>query len=95
MLTLGCGIMFQLPIVVFFLSQVGIVTPQLMRTYRKHSIVVILFIAALSTPPDVISQCLVGFPIWILYEISILISASIQKTRNIALAKAEKLKQEN
>lgn len=95
MLTLGCGLMFQLPIVVFFLSQVGIVTPELMRTYRKHSIVVILFIAALITPPDVISQCLVGFPIWVLYEISILISASIQKKRKLTLAKAEKLRQEN
>ncbi len=93
MLTLGCGLMFQLPIVVFFLSQVGIVTPELMRAYRKHSIVVILFISALITPPDVISQCLIGIPIWILYEISILISASIQKKRNITIAKAEKLRQ--
>lgn len=95
MLTLGCGLMFQLPIVVFFLSQVGIVTPEMMRTYRKHSIVVILFVSALITPPDVISQCLVGFPIWILYEISVLISASIQKKRNLVIAKAEKLREHN
>lgn len=93
MLTLGCGLMFQLPIVVFFLSQVGIVTPELMKSYRKHSIVAILFISALITPPDVISQCLIGIPIWVLYEISILISASIQKRRNLTLAKAEKLRQ--
>ncbi|WP_291725520.1 twin-arginine translocase subunit TatC [Bernardetia sp.] len=89
MLTLGCGLMFQLPIVVFFLSQVGIVTPEIMKAYRKHSIVVILFISALITPPDVISQCLIGIPIWVLYEMSILISASIQRKRNATLAKME------
>ncbi|WP_338764430.1 twin-arginine translocase subunit TatC [Bernardetia sp. ABR2-2B] len=93
MLTLGCGLMFQLPIVVFFLSQVGIVTPELMKAYRKHSIIVILFISALITPPDVISQCLIGIPIWFLYEMSILISATIQKKRNLAVAKAEKLRE--
>ncbi|PIY08863.1 MAG: twin-arginine translocase subunit TatC [Flexibacter sp. CG_4_10_14_3_um_filter_32_15] len=95
MLTLGCGLMFQLPIVVFFLSQVGIVTPELMKAYRKHSVVVILFVSALITPPDVISQCLIGIPIWVLYEMSILISASIQKKRNLAIAKAEKLREQN
>ena len=92
MLSLGCGLMFQLPIVVFFLSQVGIVTPEMMRAYRKHSIVIILFVSALITPPDVISQCLIAIPIWILYEISVLISSSIQKKRNVVILKAEKLR---
>jgi sec-independent protein translocase protein TatC len=80
-LTLGCGIMFQLPMLAFVLSKMGIITPALMRAYRKHSIVVILIVAAIITPPDVISQILVSLPLFILYEVSILISARVTKAR--------------
>ena len=77
MLVLACGLMFQLPMVVYFLSRVGVVTPKVMRTYRKHALVVILFVAAVITPPDVFSQLMIGLPIFLLYEVSIFISASV------------------
>ena len=67
MLTIAAGVVFQLPIVVYFLSKVGILTPAFMRAYRKHAIVVILIIAAVITPsPDVTSQLLVAFPLLLL-----------------------------
>ena len=80
-LVLGSGFLFQLPMVVYFLSKVGIVTPLLMKTYRKHAIVVILFLGAILTPPDPMSQLLIAFPLIGLYEMSILISAVVQKKR--------------
>ena len=79
MLVLGCGIMFQLPVVVFFLTKAGIITPEFLKTYRKHSIVIILVLSALLTPPDVISQILMSLPLLFLYEVSIIISKSIKR----------------
>jgi sec-independent protein translocase protein TatC len=76
-LVLTCGLMFQLPIVVYFLSKAGLVTPQLMKTYRRHAIIVILLISAILTPPDVISQVLIAFPLVFLYQISIFISRMV------------------
>lgn len=83
MLVLACGIMFQLPVVVYFLTKAGIITPEFLRTYRKHSIVVILVLSALITPPDVISQILMCFPLMFLYEISIVVSSTIQKKEEL------------
>lgn len=75
-LVFGSGLLFQLPIVVFFLTKVGIVTPQFMRQYRKHAVIAILIIGAIITPsPDPLSQSLISIPLYILYEISIFISA--------------------
>ncbi|PCH67400.1 MAG: twin-arginine translocase subunit TatC [Bacteroidetes bacterium] len=79
MLTLMCGLIFELPLGVYFLSKIGLITPKLMRTYRKHSIVTILVLAAIITPPDVVSQLLISLPLFLLYEISIYISASVVK----------------
>ena len=79
MLVLACGIMFQLPVVVYFLTKAGIITPEFLRTYRKHAIVVILILSALITPPDVISQILMCFPLIFLYEISIVIAKTIKR----------------
>lgn len=81
MLVLTCGIMFQLPMVIYFLSKAGLVRPDTMRQYRKHAIVIILFVSAILTPPDVISQLLIGFPLIILYEASITISGRVLKNR--------------
>lgn len=77
MLVLGSGILFQLPIVTYFLTKVGFVTPALMRTYRKHAIVVILVLGALLTPPDPLSQVLIAVPLFGLYEFSIMISGRV------------------
>jgi sec-independent protein translocase protein TatC len=78
-LVLGTGIVFQLPLVVFFLSRIGLLTPSVLRNSRKYALVVILIIAAVITPPDVISQLIVTIPLWVLYEISIGISARVVK----------------
>jgi sec-independent protein translocase protein TatC len=78
---LATGIVFELPIVAFFLTKIGIITPQFMRKYRKHAIVVIFILAAIITPPDVFSQTLVAIPLLILYEISIFISARVIKQK--------------
>ncbi|MEZ4886789.1 MAG: twin-arginine translocase subunit TatC [Chitinophagales bacterium] len=90
-LVLAAGVMFELPMVVYFLSKVGIATPESMREYRKHAFVAILLLSAIITPPDVVSQLLVGLPVYMLYEMSIFISASVQK-KEIALEKAEEAK---
>jgi sec-independent protein translocase protein TatC len=82
-MTLACGITFQLPMISFVLSQVGILTPTLMRENRRYAIVVILIIAALITPsPDAISQLLVTTPLLGLYEISIWVSARVKKRKD-------------
>lgn len=76
---LASGVVFELPIVIYFLSKVGLVTPSFMRTYRKHAYVLVLVLAAIITPPDVFSQILVSIPLIILYEISIGISGRVAR----------------
>ncbi len=79
MFTLPVGIVFELPVVVFFLSKVGLITPEFMKQYRRHAFVIILIAAAAITPPDVITQILIALPLYILYEISITISRRVVK----------------
>lgn len=75
MLMLAAGLFFELPVVSYILSRVGLLTPDFMRNYRRHSIVVILVIAAIITPsPDPFNQLIVAVPIYVLYELSIFIS---------------------
>lgn len=78
-LVLGAGLIFQLPLVVFFFSKVGLLTPKFLRENRKYAFVIILVIAAIITPPDVVSQMIVTLPILLLYEISIYICARVVK----------------
>jgi sec-independent protein translocase protein TatC len=74
----GCGLLFQLPVVMYFLTKVGIVTPTFLRQYRKHAVVIILILGAIVTPSaDPLSQALISLPLYLLYEISILISAGV------------------
>jgi sec-independent protein translocase protein TatC len=81
-ITLASGLVFELPIVIYFLTKIGLITPVFMRKYRKHAIVVILLLAAVITPsPDVTSQMLVAIPIYILYEGSIFVSAYVMKKK--------------
>lgn len=80
---LAAGVTFELPIVAYFLTRIGVITPEFMRKYRKHSIVVILILAAIITPPDVFSQILVSLPLLLLYEVSIFIAARVVKNRAI------------
>lgn len=68
------GLIFELPIIIYFLTKVGLVTPQFLKTYRKHALVVVLIVSAVITPPDIASQVIVAIPVIILYQISIYIS---------------------
>lgn len=81
MMLLASGIFFEMPMISFVLSRMGLLTPRFLRKYRRHSIVVILIIAAILTPsPDPVNQLIFALPIYVLYEISIIISAiSIKK----------------
>lgn len=82
MLTLACGLTFQLPVVAFVLSKIGFLNPRFMREYRRHAFVVILILAAVITPsPDVLSQVLVALPLTLLYEVSILVSAWVERNK--------------
>jgi sec-independent protein translocase protein TatC len=83
MLVMASAIMFQLPVVVYFLAMSGLVTSGMLRSYRRHAIVVILILAAVITPPDVISQILIAMPILVLYEAGIQIAKRLEKKRAI------------
>lgn len=92
MLVLASAIMFQLPVVVYFLSMSGLVTSKMLKSYRKHSVVVILVLSAVITPPDVISQLLIAMPILVLYELGILIAKRLEKQRAVKQAEFEQNK---
>ncbi|PZR20122.1 MAG: twin-arginine translocase subunit TatC [Flavobacterium psychrophilum] len=85
---ISCGLVFEMPIIMYFLSKIGLVSANFLRTYRKYAIVIILIIAAIVTPPDVVSQTIVSIPLLILYEVSIIIAARIEKNK-AKLEKAE------
>lgn len=78
-ITLSTGLVFQLPILIYFFTKIGLVTPEFLKKYRKHSLVAVLILAAIITPPDITSQVLVALPIMVLYEISIMISRRVLK----------------
>ena len=71
---LACGLIFELPIVIYFLTKVGLVTPEVLKKYRKIALVLVLVLSAIITPPDVASQIIVAVPVLILYQVSIYIS---------------------
>jgi sec-independent protein translocase protein TatC len=82
-LTLGAGVIFQLPVIIYILSKVGIMTPAFMRASRRYSTVLILIVAAVVTPTaDPYTMMIVAMPLFLLYELSIYISASIEKKKN-------------
>ncbi|MEK6154883.1 twin-arginine translocase subunit TatC [Flavobacteriaceae bacterium 3-367] len=76
---IACGILFELPILIFFLTKVGLVTPEILKKYRKIALVIVLILSAVITPPDVASQIIVAVPVLVLYQISIYISKVVLK----------------
>ncbi len=86
---ISCGLIFELPIIIYFLTKLGLITPAFMRKYRRHAIVLVLILAAIITPPDVASQIIVAIPIMILYEISIFISGYVLKKQEKAAKTAQ------
>jgi sec-independent protein translocase protein TatC len=79
---LASGLIFELPILVYFLTKIGLITPELMRKYRKIALVMVMFLSAVITPPDVASQIIVAIPVLILYELSIFISKRVVRNIN-------------
>jgi len=79
---LASGLFFELPIIIYFLTKLGLVTPDFLRKYWKYAVIIILIIAAIVTPPDVVSQTIVAIPMLIIYEVSILISKIVYKNKN-------------
>lgn len=95
-LVVSSGLLFQLPIVIFFLTKVGIVTPTLLRSYRKHAVVAILVIGAVITPSsDPLSLSLISIPLYFLYEISIFISSIELKRKQKRELEEERLDQQS
>jgi len=83
LMTLLMGLLFELPVLILFLTKIGIVTPRYLRKYRKHTIIAILVIAGVITPsPDVFSQLIVALPLYILFELSLAISSRIYKQKH-------------
>jgi len=82
-LTLATGLVFELPMLVYFLAKIRILTPQLMRKYRRWAIIIILIIAAAITPPDVVSQTIMAIPLYGLFEFSIFIAAYVKRQKDI------------
>ncbi len=82
--TLASGILFELPLVILFLTKTGVVTPALLKKYRKHSFIAIMVLAAIITPPDIISLVLVVIPLWLLFEVSLGLSSRLYSNRETA-----------
>ncbi len=81
MITLPTGFIFQLPVVAFFLGKAGLISSDMMKKFRRHSIVIIFILAAIITPPDVITQFLIAMPLMGLYQIGIIVVKRIEKKR--------------
>jgi len=77
MFTLPVGLAFELPIVVYFLAKIGLIGPEIMKKFRREAFLVIFIVAAVITPPDALTQILVGIPMYILYEISIRVAGKV------------------
>jgi sec-independent protein translocase protein TatC len=78
---IASGLYFEMPIILYFLTKLDLVTPTFLRTYRKYAIVIVLIIAAIVTPPDVVSQITVAIPMLLIYEVSIWISAIVVRNK--------------
>jgi sec-independent protein translocase protein TatC len=79
---LACGIMFELPMLIYFLTKIGLVSSTFLKKYRRHATIIILSVSAIITPPDVLSMIMVWMPIMALYEGSILVAKKVEKTNN-------------
>lgn len=86
---LASGIIFELPIIIYILTKIGLLTPEILRKYRKFALIIVLTVSAVITPPDVASQIIVAIPILILYEVSIFISKVVIKNQKKERANAK------
>ncbi|HRD08815.1 MAG TPA: twin-arginine translocase subunit TatC, partial [Saprospiraceae bacterium] len=91
MFTIPTGLIFELPLGAFFLGKIGIISSAFLKTYRRHAIVIIFIVAAIVTPPDVVSQILISMPVLLLYEVSIMVVKSVERKDALALEEGEAL----
>src|SRR5690606_16972024 len=84
---IACGLIFELPIIIYFLTKIGLVTPEFLRKYRKFALVIVLILSAIITPPDILSQIIVAIPVLVLYEISIMIARIVTRKEERKLKK--------
>ena len=89
---LACGIVFELPILMYILTKIGLVSPEILRKYRKFALIIVLVLSAVITPPDIVSQIIVAIPILILYEVSIYISKIVVRNQRREERKRKKEK---
>jgi sec-independent protein translocase protein TatC len=82
-LVLWTGVIFELPVVSYILTNIGILSSAFLKKYRRHAVVVILIVAALIAPPDVASQIIVSIPLFLLFEVSIFVSKYVEKRKRI------------
>jgi len=85
-IVLGAGIIFEMPILMYYLAKMGVITPDILKAYRRHAIVILLLMAAVITPPDIMSQVLIFIPLFLLYEVSVRIVKRVHKKREKELA---------
>ena len=81
-LVVWMGVIFELPVVTFILTSIGLISPAFLKKYRKHSVVVVLIVAALIAPPDVASQIFISIPLYLLFEVSIFVSKYAERRKN-------------
>jgi sec-independent protein translocase protein TatC len=79
---IASGLVFELPIIIYFLTKIGLVTPEFLKKYRKYALVIVLILSAIITPPDIASQIIVAIPILILYQVSIYISKVVIRNQS-------------
>jgi len=80
---MACGLMFEMPILVYFLTKIGILSAKIMSKYRKHALVIILIVAGILTPsPDMASQILMAIPLYALFESSIFVARRVEKNKS-------------
>lgn len=91
-IVLASGLLFELPMLVYFLSKIGLITPKFLKSYRRHALVVILLLSGIITPPDIFSQIMVAIPLLVLYEISIVISRRVNRQRDMAMGTTDEIK---
>ena len=84
---IACGLIFELPIIIYFLTKIGVVTPEFLRKYRRFALVIVLILSAIITPPDILSQIIVAIPVLVLYEVSIVIARIVTRTEERKLRK--------
>lgn len=84
-LVFGTGLLFQLPVLIYFLAKIGLVSAAFLKKYRRHALVANLIVSAIITPPDVVSQLIVAAPIMLLYEASILVAKRVEKSKSRAV----------